>query len=401
MAIFLIFSYKLTVSEKRKFNFKEGYKSANYIYKEHGLSALLSAVSLEFKDVITDDNDVYILSDSHDNLHSLVEIENNHVYEKCKNSVVNIYAYKSNINIQTGSGVVFSDKRYVVTNYHVISGSDRYVVKNFDGTNTYRGELVCFDESEDLAIIRLVNPDNLVPVEFYRGEDCKVGDRVISLSFIDDGSLFLSSGFIGSITRPLRDWMGNLLSGMIITDCNIMKGSSGGALLSTTGKLIGLNYSVYTDESGNSISCSYESSRLMRILNRMLALSSNSHSFLSLKGGIDIACVSMTEDVKNLSLIMVNGVMVTATSPGSDAEKILKVGNTKVRYKENDIYLGGDVITKLNSYEIFGIDDIYTALSDTVAGDIVDIEYYRDGNYYKSKITLTARDVNYNLRFMR
>jgi S1-C subfamily serine protease len=141
-----------------------------------------------------------------------------------------------------GSGVILDQKTgLVATNYHVIKGSQRISITLSDA-RTYPAIRVGFDEENDIAILQIVDPpDNLIAAELGNSEKLEVGQRVMAIGNPFGLDRTLTTGIISSLDRTVELSKGKLMDNLIQTDAAINQGNSGGPLLDSMGRVIGLN----------------------------------------------------------------------------------------------------------------------------------------------------------------
>ena len=363
LAVFFVFSLYISRKEEANAKMLAGYASVNSIMNDDDASSFSSDEQL-----------------------------NKLIYEKCKNSIVEVFSYAGSVLNREGTGVVVRPHA-ILTNYHVISDSSRHVIRTYDG-KILNVSVVGYDEENDLA---LLNSSGTLPViEIDSSAEPEIGDRVLSLSCLSGTGLFMSSGIIGSVSKPIRDERGNLVSGFIGSDTVILNGASGSALLSKTGKFVGLNYAVYSDRTSRGLSYSIPAKFTEEITSMIMRQSGRIN-----RGGVDFFGADLSFDSRLNSMMLNGGVAVVGLVPGGEAEKTLRVGNTQIASGNVKMYSGGDVVVRLNGYEIRSIDDIYTSLATTEAGDEVDISFFRDGKLNEGRIRLVSREAGYEKRFFK
>ncbi len=141
----------------------------------------------------------------------------------------------------SGSGVIYSEDGYIVTNNHVVEGATRIVVTLYDGTS-YDATVVGTDSRTDLAVLKIDGAENLVAAEFGDSDALKVGELAIAIGN-PGGDTFarsLTQGRISGLDRTITTQDG-LQFTLIQTDAAINPGNSGGALLNSLGQVIGIN----------------------------------------------------------------------------------------------------------------------------------------------------------------
>ncbi len=164
--------------------------------------------------------------------------------EKSISSVVTISStnnqtYSSNKN-GMGSGVIFSEDGYIVTNLHILSGNNIDVKLN-NGKN-YSASIIGIDKNADIAVLKISTDDLLVPINFADSDNLKVGDKVLAIGNPYGIGTSVSSGIISATGRDY----GNPYLQLIQTDAAINPGNSGGALINENGNLIGINSKIFS-----------------------------------------------------------------------------------------------------------------------------------------------------------
>ncbi len=176
------------------------------------------------------------------------------VYENTNRSAVNI----STLNIETdrffllertsrgqGSGTLIDRQGHVLTNYHVVEGSPKIEVTLYNG-RSFAAEVVGGDPATDVAVLKIDAPvEDLFPVTFGSSTGLKVGQRVFAIGNPFGLERTLSTGIISSLNRALpRRHGGGKIKSIIQIDAAINPGSSGGPLLDSRGRMIGMNTAI-------------------------------------------------------------------------------------------------------------------------------------------------------------
>ena len=164
--------------------------------------------------------------------------------EKSISSVVTIsstnkQSYTSNKN-GIGSGVIFSEDGYIVTNLHILSGNNIDVKLN-NGKN-YSASIIGIDKNADIAVLKISNDEPLIPINFADSDNLKIGDKVLAIGNPYGIGTSVSSGIISATGRDY----GNPYLQLIQTDAAINPGNSGGALINENGNLIGINSKIFS-----------------------------------------------------------------------------------------------------------------------------------------------------------
>ena len=175
------------------------------------------------------DNKNKFVSASDKSIASVVMITstNNSMYSKNKNDI--------------GSGVIFSEDGYIVTNLHILNSQQINVSLN-NGKN-YPARIVGIDKNADIAVIKISADEDLNPINIADSNSLKVGDRVLAIGNPYGIGISVSNGIISATGRDY----GNPYLQLIQTDAAINPGNSGGALINENGNLIGINSKIYSN----------------------------------------------------------------------------------------------------------------------------------------------------------
>ncbi len=143
----------------------------------------------------------------------------------------------------TGSGFLWDERGYVVTNYHVIRGVNRAFVTLADG-NTHEAKLVGSEPTKDIAVLRVDGGGDLPVLPVGSSADLRVGQAVYAIGNPFGLDHTLTTGIISGLDREIVGVAGNRLRELIQTDAAINPGNSGGPLLDSAGRLIGMNTAI-------------------------------------------------------------------------------------------------------------------------------------------------------------
>jgi len=146
-----------------------------------------------------------------------------------------------------GSGVILSKDGYIVTNYHVVSGATKIIVKTHDNKK-YTAKLIGSDPKTDLAVIK-IDAKNLQPITIADSSKVKVGDIVLAIGNPFGLGETVTQGIVSAKNRTSIGL--NAYENFIQTDAAINPGNSGGALVDMKGRLIGINSAIISRSGGN------------------------------------------------------------------------------------------------------------------------------------------------------
>ena len=323
---------------------------------------------------------------SNDTPYTQDELQNISVYDACNGAVVNINTKVTAINWflepivedgGSGSGSIIDKRGYVLTNVHVIKGATKIYVSLSDGTQ-YEATVVGQDEDSDLAVIKFTPPEGTVlqTISFGDSTKLKVGQKVIAIGNPFGFDRTMTTGIVSALGRPIKNSSNRIIRNMIQTDSAINPGNSGGPLLDTSGKMIGINTMIYSS-SGNSAGVGFAvpAETAVRVASDLLKYGRVR------RGIIEVSLVQLNNTIANYAnLDIAKGVLVSRATKGgnADAAGIIE-GTQAARYGNTIIYLGGDIITKIDNISVTSIADYYSALESKRPGDVVNVTVHRNG----------------------
>jgi len=332
------------------------------------------------------------------------ELNSIQVYEALNEGVVNITTETLALNWflepvpqegGTGSGSIIDKRGYVLTNYHVVQNAYKVFINLFDGSQ-FEGTVVGKDPENDLAVLKF-NPGDksLTIIPFGTSANLKVGQKVLAIGNPFGYDRTLTTGIISGVGRPVRSEGNLIIRNMIQTDASINPGNSGGPLINSAGQMIGINAMIYTPSGGSvGIGFAIPVDTARRVVPELM------EKGVVERGWIDIYPIQLDPNIVRYARLPVSqGLLVSKVVPGGNAEKAGILGGDQknpVRYGRSVIYLGGDIITRINKTAITSIADLYTALEDTRPGDKAEVEVVRGKQKKVLTIVLSKRPAEYN-----
>lgn len=287
-----------------------------------------------------------------------------------------------------GSGFVLDREGHILTNYHVIRGAQQIEVSFIDET-TLPAELVGADPRNDIAVLQVkAPPELLTPVELGRSDNLEVGQWavVIGNPFGQFGGT-LTVGVVSSLNRTLQSDDGREMSGIIQTDAAINRGNSGGPLLDSAGRVIGINTAIFSPSGVNSgVGFAVPVDTIRRLLPDLLTYGRYRHPWL----GIRYAYRLTPGLADTLELPVDQGLLLVELFPDSPlAEMGAKGAQQEAILGNQRIYIGGDVLTALDGKPITRLDELSRLLeSNYQVGDPAVVTLLRDGQEITVTITL-------------
>ena len=276
--------------------------------------------------------------------------------------------------IGSGSGVVFDAEGHIITNDHVAAGSPAYRVVFADG-RVYEATLVGTDPVTDLAVLK-IDADNLTPIEFGSSDDLSVGDPTVAVGnpLGLEGGPSLTVGVLSAFERQVQTSASDVLHGMLQTDAPITQGSSGGALVDETGKLIGITTAVGVSEIGvEGIGFATPVEIVERVVAELIANGEAGTAYLGITGGTSF-------DTADDGALVPGGVQIGSVElDGAAAVAGLQEG---------------DVIVSYEGMELDTMENLVVLLRRSSVGDAVELKVERDGSIETIDLVLGERLVS-------
>lgn len=281
-----------------------------------------------------------------------------------------------------GSGVVISDKGYIATNNHVISGAQQIQVTLASGA-VYSAKVVGTDTTTDLAVIKLDNPpSDLKVAEFADSDNLAVGEAVMAIGNPLGYDDTVTTGIVSALNRPVTvtdDDNNAIVTNAVQIDAAINPGNSGGPTFNAAGQVIGINSSIASTASSSGtagsigIGFAIPSNLVKRVANEIIDNGSVRHVVL----GITIKSSSVEADGVTRGCAQVQA--VTDGGPASKAG--VKAGDSIVAFN-------GKAVN--NNYSLLG----YVRAS--AMGDKVKLTVVRGGNTMDLEVTLDQEETKTN-----
>ena len=285
--------------------------------------------------------------------------------EKVSDSVVGILCYSDDVPDQAdtttassqGSGIIFSQDGYVITNAHVIGNSKTaYAIRvvTSDG-KVYKAGVVGYDSRTDIAVLKMDDAKGLTPATFGDSSQLEVGQDIIVVG--NPGGLdyqnTTTKGVISALDRKLST---SSLTKYIQTDAAINPGNSGGPLVNYYGQVVGITTSKIVSETYEGMGFAIPSQTVKSIVDTLVK-----NGYVEGRVKIGISGIAVTSDqASNYNIpqgIYVQSIVSGGPCDGTSLEE-------------------GDIITEVDGETITSFADVYAILETHKPGDKIKVKYY-------------------------
>ena len=276
----------------------------------------------------------------------------------------------------TGSGIIISDDGYILTNNHVVSSSEaeayyqvseatKITVSLFNDDTQYEAKIVGTDEETDLAVIK-IEATGLTKAEFADSDSIKVGEFAMAVGSPLGLQSSITCGVVSAVNREVTDSDGKTYT-LIQTDAAINAGNSGGALVNSEGKVIGVNTLKLTGDDVEGMGFAIPINSTTDISSQLIQYSKVRRPYIGITG-MDLDA----ETAKRNNLV--EGIYVKDVETFSSAEKAgIKIG---------------DVIIQADGKDVKTMDELNEIKNSHNIGDEMKIKVNREGEEKELTITL-------------
>jgi serine protease Do len=282
----------------------------------------------------------------------------------------------------SGSGVIVTQDGYIVTNNHVIDHADEIDV-TLNNKKSYKAELIGADPSSDLAVLKITGA-NLPYLVWGNSDEVKLGQWVLAIGYPWTLDVTVTAGIVSAKARTLglnRAKSNTPIESFIQTDAAVNQGNSGGALVDTDGKLIGIN-SAIASQTGSYAGYSYAIpvNIVKKIVGDLVKYGAVQRAYIGLQYLSDDV---PDEELKKQNIKSGEGVYVSGVAEDGAA----KAAGIKT----------GDYITGINNVPVTSGSEMVEQIANFKPGDKISISYTRDGKAYNANVTLRNKSGNYDI----
>jgi len=321
---------------------------------------------------------------------SLIEI-----FEKTEESVVQVNVRAADGTSKPGnmgSGFVYSDKGYIITNNHVVDDAGKVTVTFLDG-ESYTAKIIGTDPDLDLAVLKVeVGATYLQPIPIGDSSQLKVGEQITAIGNPFGLSGSMTSGIISQMGRLLPQDSGYSIPDVIQTDAAINPGNSGGPLLNMNGEVVGINTAIQSATGEfTGVGFAVPSNTVKKVVPILIEEGVFHHPWMGISGSDvdpDLAKVRELNSSK--------GFLIATVVEGSPAEDAGLQGITTTKEIDGREYaLDGDIIVKIDDKVVRKISDILIHLQrEKSIGDEMVMTVNRDGTLIEVILVLGERPQN-------
>ena len=311
------------------------------------------------------------------------------IFEKSEESIVQVSVLRGESDGGMGSGFVYSDEGYVITNQHVVQDAEKVMITFLDG-ESYIGDVVGRDRDLDIAVVK-VEPTNtyLQPIKIGDSSELKVGEKIAAIGNPFGLSGSMTSGIVSQMGRLLPQESGYSIPDVIQTDAAINPGNSGGPLINMKGEVVGINTAIQSATGEFSgIGFAVPSNTVKKVVPVLIEDGEFKHPWMGISGtDVDPELA----EVRGLNSS--KGFLVVSVIEGSPAEVAGLLGVTETKEMDGrEFALDGDIILSIDGETVRKISDILVHLQrEKSVGDEMNLSVNRNGEILELTMVLEER----------
>lgn len=281
----------------------------------------------------------------------------------------------------SGSGVIISDDGYIITNNHVVENADEVNV-TLANKKTYKATVIGSDPNSDLAVIK-IEGSQFPYLVYGNSDEVRLGQWVLAIGYPLNLDVTVTAGIVSAKARAIGINRGNSpIESFIQTDAAVNQGNSGGALINTSGELIGIN-SAIASPTGSYAGYSYAIpvNIVKKIINDLVKFGAVQRAYI----GISYPMENLTPEQKAQNNIpdYFNGVYVSDVAEDGAA----KAAGLKK----------GDIVIKINNVTINSGPELQDQVARYKPGDKISVTYLRNGKEITASVTLKNKSGTYSV----
>ena len=360
-------------------------------------AAIIFAVFVSFDSITNNDSGELIVTngDYGETVGEVTGIERSYeyslidIFEKSEASIVQVSVVRGESDGGMGSGFVYSDEGYVITNQHVVQDAERVMITFLDG-EAYIGNVIGTDRDLDIAVVK-VEPTNtyLQPIKIGDSSKLKVGEKIAAIGNPFGLSGSMTSGIVSQMGRLLPQETGYSIPDVIQTDAAINPGNSGGPLINMKGEVVGINTAIQSATGEFSgIGFAVPANTVKKVVPVLIQDGEFKHPWMGISGtDVDPELA----EVRGLNSS--KGFLVVSVIEGSPAETAGLLGVTETKETDGrEFALDGDIILSIDGETVRKISDILVHLQrEKSVGDEMVLSVNRGGEILELTMVLEER----------
>ena len=279
----------------------------------------------------------------------------------------------------SGSGFMWDDQGHIVTNFHVLQNASSARVILYD-QSSYEATLVGGSADHDLAVLRIrATAAKFRPLLLGESSNLRVGQAVFAIGNPFGLNQTLTTGIVSAKSRTISGPGNRTIEDVIQIDAAINPGNSGGPLLDSAGRLIGVNTAIYSPSGASAgVGFAIPVDTVNRVVPQIIA----NGRYTPPQMGIRINSELSTAITERLG---VKGVVILDVTKGGGAQAAGLRGTVVGR---SDVVQLGDIVQKVGGRAVESMNDLLSALERYQPGDLVTIEYLRNGKLETTEVEL-------------
>ena len=278
-----------------------------------------------------------------------------------------------NKRVGTGSGVIISPDGLIITNYHVIEDATEIEITS-NKNKTYKAEIIGSDPNTDLAVLKINSDESLPFIPFGDSDNSKIGEWVLAVGNPFNLNSTVTAGIISAKSRDLNE-RDRKNQSFIQTDAAVNMGNSGGALVNTSGELIGINTAISSITGGFvGYSFAVPSNIVRKVFEDLIEYGNVQKGLLGVSGN-----ALNTDIAEKFEIDDTQGFLIGEVIEGMGAEE---AGLKK-----------GDIIKKVDDVIINSFSDLTGYLSTKRPGQKVKLNFTRSGVNQDLMVNLKKKNV--------
>ena len=298
------------------------------------------------------------------------------IAQKVTPSVVGVHTYGTysywgrqitNMELGSGSGIIYSEDGYIITNYHVIENATSVIVTLAD-EKEYEAVIIGADEASDLAVLK-INADRKLPAaELGDSSQLQIGELVVAIGNPLGYSNTVTDGIVSGLNRQLSDYTDEMT--LIQTNAAINSGNSGGALVNSRGQVVGINSAKLVASNAEGMGFALSIDEVKPLVEQLINQGHVSRPYM----GVTINSQYQVDEKTAERYDIPVGIMIYSVADNSPAERAgLKAG---------------DIIYKVDNTIIQSFDDLSRVIDSSKVGDTLQVTANRDGQKVVCNVVL-------------